>query len=113
MLKKLKVRRGCAVQSPLTWPSTKKCDGREKFAPTRSVDGCRVLLETQYVESRLGMGTIQVLSVGCFLPLWRLPERDPVCRDPPRHGHHTGFICRGFPSPLEAARERPSISRPA
>ena len=34
---------------------------------------------------------------------------DPVCRDPPARGHHTGFICRGVPSPIGAAGERPEI----
>ena len=32
------------------------------------------------------------------------PAGDPVCRDPPARGHHTGFICGGFPSPLGSCR---------
>ena len=36
--------------------------------------------------------------------------RDPVCRDPPTRGHHIGFTCRRFPSPMGAARgERPEF----
>ena len=36
-------------------------------------------------------------------------DGDPVCRDPPAHGHHTGFICTGFPSPMGTAGERPEF----
>ena len=58
VLKKLKVRRGCTVPSPLTWPSTKKSDSTEKLATIGSVDGCSVLPET-----RLCVDTTWVLSV--------------------------------------------------
>ena len=34
------------------------------------------------------------------------PVGDPVCRDPPARGHHTGFMCGEFPSPWGAAGER-------
>ena len=34
------------------------------------------------------------------------PAGDPVCRDPPARGHHTGFICGGNLSPCGAAGER-------
>ena len=34
---------------------------------------------------------------------------EPDCQDPPARGHYTGFISRGFPSPMEAARERPEF----
>ena len=37
---KCKVRRGCTVPNPLSWPATKKSDGTEKFATTVSGDGC-------------------------------------------------------------------------
>ena len=32
-----------------------------------------------------------------------------MCQESLAHGHHTGFICRGFPSLMVAARERPEI----
>ena len=64
MLNKLKVRRGCTVPSSLTWPSAKKSDGTEKFATTGSVDGCSILMETQFVGTHLSMDTTQALSVG-------------------------------------------------
>ena len=50
MLKKIKVRRGCTVPSPLTCPSTKKSDGTKEFATTDSMDGCNVLPETHFLE---------------------------------------------------------------
>ena len=71
VLKKLKVRRGCTVPSPLTWPSTKKLDSTEDFAMTGSVDGCGVLPETQFVGTRLRMDTTWVFYVGGFLPPMR------------------------------------------
>ena len=49
VLKKLKVRRGCTVPSPLSWPSTNKSDGTEQFTMTGLVDGCSIMLETQFV----------------------------------------------------------------
>ena len=39
MLKTFEMRRGCTVPSPLTWPSTKTCDGTEELAVTGTVDG--------------------------------------------------------------------------
>ena len=76
VLKKPKVRRGCTVSSSLTWPSTNKSDGIEKFATTGSVDGCSVLAETQFVWTRLRVDTTRVSFVGGFLSLRRLPEFD-------------------------------------
>ena len=32
------------------------------------------------------------------------PAGDPVCQDQPARGHHTGFVCWGFPSPLGSCR---------
>ena len=32
------------------------------------------------------------------------PAGDPVYRDPPARGHHTGFVCGGHPSPLWSCR---------
>ena len=76
MLKKPKVRKGCTVPNPLIWPSTKKSDDTEKFVTIGSVDGCSVLLETQFVRTNLCVYTKLVLSVGGSLPpLWELPER--------------------------------------
>ena len=34
---------------------------------------------------------------------------DQVCQDPPACGHHMAFICRGFPSNMGAAGERPEF----
>ena len=68
VLTKLKVRRGCTVPSPLTWPSTKKSDGTKEFATTDSMDGCNVLPETQFVGTCLRVDTTWVLSVGGNLP---------------------------------------------
>ena len=34
------------------------------------------------------------------------PAGDPVCRDPPARGHHTGFFCGGSLPPCAAAGER-------
>ena len=64
MLKKLRVRRGCTVPSQLTWLSTRKSDGTQVFATTGSVDGCSVLLETQFAETCLREDIMLVLSVG-------------------------------------------------
>ena len=75
MPKKFKVRMGCTVPSPLTWPLTKKSDGTKEFAMTESMDGCNVLPETQFVGTRLRVDTTQVLSVGDSFPLGELPER--------------------------------------
>ena len=75
MLKKIKVIKGCTVPSPLTWPSTKKFYGTKTFAMTGSVDICSVLLETQFVGTRLHVETTRILSVGFQFPLWQLPER--------------------------------------
>ena len=79
MLKNFKVRRRCTVPSPLTSPSNKKSYGTETFASTR------------------------------LSGLLQGPTVDPVYRDPPVHGHNTGFVCRWFLSPIGAARERPEI----
>ena len=61
MQKKFKVRMGCTVPSPLTWPSTKKSDGTEELVMTGSVDGCSVPTKSQNGEEF------------------------------PSHGHHMGF----------------------
>ena len=68
MLKKFMVRRGCSVPIPLTWPSTAKSDCTEEFVTTGSVDGCSVLLESQFVGTRLCVDTTLVLSVRVSLP---------------------------------------------
>ena len=68
-LKKLRVRMGCTVPSPLTWPATKKSDGAENFATTGSVDGCRFLPETKCVVTRPRLGNTRVLYGRDFLPL--------------------------------------------
>ena len=75
VLTKLKVRRGCTVPSQLTWPSTKKSDGTKEFATTDSMDGCKVLPETQSFRTRLRVDTTRVLYVGVTFPRVGLPER--------------------------------------
>ena len=72
LLKKVKVRRGFTVCSPITWPFTKKYDGTEKFVMT-SID--HTDQHRGWFQRRAG---------------------DPVCQDPPAHGHHISFICMGF-----------------
>ena len=44
-----------------------KSDSTEMFAMTGSVDGCRVLPETQVVGTRLRVDTTRVVSVGGLL----------------------------------------------
>ena len=61
------MRWGCTVPSPLTWPSTTKCDDTKTFAMTGSVDGCSVLPEIQYVLTSCAFSP-HVLSVVRFLP---------------------------------------------
>ena len=61
------MRRGCTDPSPLTWPTTEKSDGTDKFAMTSSVDGCRILLD-QFVGNHLRKDSTWALSVGDFLP---------------------------------------------
>ena len=75
VIKKLKVRRGRTVPSPLTWHSTKKSDGIKEFATTDSMDACNVLLETQFVWTRQRVDTTRISSVGVPFPLGKLPER--------------------------------------
>ena len=49
MVSEFIVRRGYTVPIPLTWHSTRKSDGTEKFAMTGSVDGFSVLPKTQFL----------------------------------------------------------------
>ena len=61
--------KGYTFPRQLTWPSTKKSDGTEKFAMTGSVDGCSVQTESQFVWTNMRMDTTQIL--------WVMPERGP------------------------------------
>ena len=61
--KEMQSEKGCTVSSPLTCRSTKKSDGTKEFATTDSMDGCNVKPETQFVGTRLRVGTTRVLSV--------------------------------------------------
>ena len=72
MQKKFKVRRGCTVPRPLTWPTTKKSDGTKKFVITDSEDHCSVRPETQFVGTHMHVDTKQALSVWGYFPLWEL-----------------------------------------
>ena len=92
VLKKFKVRRGCTVPSPLTWPSTKKSDGTKEFAKTDSMDGCNVLSETQFVGTRLCVDTTRVLYVGVPFPLVELPERGQILTSNSLSGLHSWFF---------------------
>ena len=53
-----------------------KSDVTEKFATTVSVDGCGVLSETHNVWNGLNVDITRVSSVGNFLPISELPERE-------------------------------------
>ena len=64
MLKKLKVRRGCTVSSPLTWPSNKESDSTKVFATSDSMDGSSVLPETKFVGTSMSVDTTRVLFMG-------------------------------------------------
>ena len=84
MLKKLKVKRGCTVPSPLSCPSTKKSDGTNESASTDSMDGCNILPETKLVGTRLRVDTTRVLSVGGSIPPWGAAgERSEFIIKPP------------------------------
>ena len=63
-------------------------------------DCCRKLYQRQ-VELLFWM-----LLAQCML---RHPAIDSVCRGPPACGHIISFICRGFPSPMRVAVERPEF----
>ena len=75
MVKEFIVRMGYTVPIPLTWHSTRKSDGTEKFAMTGSVDGFSVLPKTQFFGTRLHVDTTWALHVGVPFPLWELPWR--------------------------------------
>ena len=79
MLKKSKERGGSTVPRTLTSPSNQEIRSHRKVCNNRP------------------SGWLQCLA------------GDPVCQDPPALGHHTGLICRGFPSPMGAAGERPAF----
>ena len=111
MLKRLKVRRGCTVSSPLTWSSTKKSDGTKEFAMTDSKDGCSVLPENQFVWTRLRVDTTRVLSVVSSLPLWgaagersefniKLPLGAPLLIFP------RGYFLKSFPQVDTSSRQQ-------
>ena len=72
MLKTFKVRRGCTVPRPLTWPTTTKFDGTKGFAKTGFSD----LPKTQFVGTCLRVDTTWIFICGGIpLPLGELPER--------------------------------------
>ena len=111
LLKKLKVRRGCTVPRPLTWPSTKKSDGTKDFLTTDSMDRCNVLLETQFVGNHLREDITQVLSVGVPFPLGgaagersdfniKQPIGAPLLISP------WGYLLTSFPQEDTSAKQR-------
>ena len=111
VLTKLKVRRGCTVSNPLTWPSTKKSDGIKEFATTDSMDGCNVLPETKFVGTRLRVDTTQVLSVKGNLPPCRAAgERSEFNIKPPLGAplliFPQGYLLKSFPRVDTSARQR-------
>ena len=111
VLKMFKVRRGCTVPSPLTWPSTKKSDGTKEFATTDTMDGCNVLPETQFVGTRLRVDTTQVLYVGGFLPPWGATgERSDFNIKPPLGAplliFPRGRLLKSFPQVDTSERQR-------
>ena len=81
MLKKVKLRRGHTVPSPLSYPST------NEYATTGLVGGC---------DDRFS-GWLQ------------RPDGYQVCRDSPARAHHTGFIRRGYFPPMGDAGGRPEF----
>ena len=111
MPKKLKVRRGCTVPSPLTSPSTKKSDGTKDLAMTDSMDGCNVLPETQFVGTHLRVDTTQVLSVGGSLPPWGAAgERSEFKIKPPLGAplliFPRGYLLKSLPHVDTSARQQ-------
>ena len=111
VLTKLKVRRGCTVPSPLTWPSTKKFDGTKELATTDSMDGCNVQPETQFVGTRLRVDTTRVLSVGGNLPpCGAAGERSEFNMKPPLGAplliFPRGYLLKSFPRADTSARQR-------
>ena len=106
-----KVRRGCTLTSQLTWPSTKKCDGTEKFAMTDSVDGCSILPEIQFCRTRQRMDTIRVLSVGGSIPPMGAAREKPDFDIKPPLGvplliFTRGYLLKSFPQGDTSARQR-------
>ena len=111
MLMKFKMRRGCTVHSPLTWPSTKKSDGTKEFATTDSMDGCNVLPETKFVGTRLRVDTTRVFSVGGSLPPWvAAGERSEFNIQPPLGAplliFPRGYLLKSFPQVDTSAKQR-------
>ena len=110
MLVKFKVRRGCTVTSPLTCTSTKKSDCTKEFATIDSMHGCNVLLETQFVGTRLRVDTTRVLSVGCSLPhCGAAGERSEFNIKPPLGAplliSPRGYLLKSFPQVDTSARQ--------
>ena len=89
VLRKLNVRKGCTVPSPLSWPFAKKSDGTNEFATTDSMDGCNVLPETQFVGSRLRVDATWVLSVGGSLPPWGAADKGQSLTSNRLYGLHS------------------------
>ena len=85
------------VPNLLTWPSTKKSNGTEKFATTGTVNGCSVGLETQFVRTRLCMDTTQVLFVEGSLPLMGITGERPEFDVKPPLETKVQIIPRGDP----------------
>ena len=91
MLKKCRVRRGCTVPSPLTWPPLRN-PITQKLATTGSVDGCSVLPEAQFFGIRQRVDITWVLSVGGSLPRWNLLERGHSLTPNRHYGLHSCFF---------------------
>ena len=111
MLKKVKVRRGCTVPSPLTRASTKKSDGTKEFAMTDSMDGYNVLPMTQFIGTRLRVDTTQVFSMRGSLPPWGYAgERSEFNIKPPLWAplliFPRGYLLKSFPEVDTSARQQ-------
>ena len=111
MPRKLNVGRGCTVPSPLTGPSTKKSNGTNELATTDSMDGCNVLLETQFVGNSLHVDTIRVLCVGGSLPPWgaaggRSESNIKPTLEAPLLNFPRVYLLRSFPQVDTSARQR-------
>ena len=111
MLKKLKVRRGSTVPSPLTWPFTKKSDVTKELATTDSMDGCNVLPETQFVGNCLRVDTTRVFSVRGSLPTKGAAGQRSDFNIKPSLGaplliFPRGYHLKSFPQVNTSARQR-------
>ena len=78
--------------------------GTEDFAITSSVDGRSILMETQFVWTRLPVNTTRLLSVGVPFPLWELLERRQSLHQSTFRGSTPDFSLRLSPNVFSTRR---------